>query len=602
MPCTSDDGSTSRLRRSNTHTPGGSFRAVDSVGALLLLTPFTLLGRRRQRSRGLVTISSLALLLATTPGASAEAPPSPPPMLPSAVCTTPGGYCLLSSGICSSASLVITTVSECEAAAVALELSDTTATLENQRVYLPPPPPSPPPRSLSPSPPAPSPPSPPPSLPPLPPPSLPPPSPPLCWKFENQFENQFNGTRHSLEEQQIISADQQTIGTRCGAGSIGSLCGGIAMGSDFSLESAAANSMLATAQSLSMVALYPIFTAPKVRAPVAHAPASLHAQRFPRRATLARTAGTPHAKQPPRVLLGAPHPAPPRLALQRAPTPPRLPLHPHHVPRSNPRSHVTLTPRHTLPPCTAQRSGDEPTPRPSKKTLASLAHELFETITFHSHRLLVRGKQPKKVSEARERRALTQASAAGFIPSAVEPALKATPEGSSASHPGVGGLSASPSSASPPSVRPCSTGKRLQGSPCTSLPVGPEGGLEGGPEGGFASQRSERRSCKFEERKPVLNGTELCEVQANKKTAFVSTPYPIFTGPKVRAPVASAPASLHNAPYHWHRLPRPLPLAPPPTPPTTGIASATTGTASATTGTASQGPLPLAPPPLPRSC
>ena len=377
---------------------------VSSTTVRRLLTPFTLLGRRRQRSRGLVTIASLALLLATTPGASAEAPPSPPPMLPSAVCTTPGGYCLLSSGICSSASLVITTVSECEAAAVALELSDTTATLENQRVYLPPPPPSPPPRSLSPSP--------------------PPPSPP------------------------------------------------------------------------------------------------------------------------------------------------------------------------------PQRSGDEPTPRPSKKTLASLAHELFETITFHSHRLLVRGKQPKKVSEARERRALTQASAAGFIPSAVEPALKATPEGSSASHPGVGGLSASPSSASPPSVRPCSTGKRLQGSPCTSLPVGPEGG----PEGGFASQRSERRSCKFEERKPVLNGTELCEVQANKKTAFVSTPYPIFTGPKVRAPVASAPASLHNAPYHWHRLPRPLPLAPPPTPPTTGIASATTGTASATTGTASQGPLPLAPPPLPRSC
>ena len=317
---------------------------VSSTTVRRLLTPFTLLGRRRQRSRGLVTISSLTLLLATTPGASAEAPPSPPPMLPSAVCTTPGGYCLLSSGICSSASLVITTVSECEATAVALELSDTTATLENQRVYLPPPPPSPPPRSLSPSPPAPSPPSPPPSLPPLPPPSLPPPSPPLCWKFENQFENQFNGTRHSLEEQQIISADQQTIGTRCGAGSIGSLCGGIAMGSDFSLESAAANSMLATAQSLSMVALYPIFTAPKVRAPVAHAPASLHAQRFPRRATLARTAGTPHAKQPPRVLLGAPHPAPPRLALQRAPTPPRLPLHPHHVPRSNPRSHVTLTP------------------------------------------------------------------------------------------------------------------------------------------------------------------------------------------------------------------------------------------------------------------
>ena len=157
---------------------------VSSTTVRRLLTPFTLLGRRRQRSRGLVTISSLALLLATTPGASAEAPPSPPPMLPSAVCTTPGGYCLLSSGICSSASLVITTVSECEAAAVALELSDTTATLENQRVYLPPPPPSPPPRSLSPSPPAPSPPSPPPSLPPLPPPSLPPPSPPLCWKFD----------------------------------------------------------------------------------------------------------------------------------------------------------------------------------------------------------------------------------------------------------------------------------------------------------------------------------------------------------------------------------------------------------------------------------
>ena len=110
----------------------------------------------------------------------------------------------------------------------------------------------------------------------------------------------------------------------------------------------------------------------------------------------------------------------------------------------------------------------------------------------------------------------------------------AAPEGSSASHPAVGGLSASPSSAPPPHVHPRSTGKRLQGSPCTSLPVGPEGG----PEGGFASQRSERRSCKFEERKPVLNGTELFEVQANKKTAFVSTPYPIFTGPKVRAPVA----------------------------------------------------------------
>ena len=38
----------------------------------------------------------------------------------------------------------------------------------------------------------------------------------------------------------------------------------------------------------------------------------------------------------------------------------------------------------------------------------------------------------------------------------------------------------------------------------------------------------------------MLNGTELSEVQAVKKTAFASTLYPIITGSKVRASVAHA--------------------------------------------------------------
>ena len=36
----------------------------------------------------------------------------------------------------------------------------------------------------------------------------------------------------------------------------------------------------------------------------------------------------------------------------------------------------------------------------------------------------------------------------------------------------------------------------------------------------------------------MLNGTELSEVQAVKKTAFASTLYPVITGPKARASVA----------------------------------------------------------------
>ena len=119
----------------------------------------------------------------------------------------------------------------------------------------------------------------------------------------------------------------------------------------------------------------------------------------------------------------------------------------------------------------------------------------------------------------------------------------AAPEGSSASHPAVGGLSASPSSAPPPHVHPRSTGKRLQGSPCTSLPVD--------PEGGFTSQRSERRSRKSEEQTPVLNGTELSEAQASKETAFESTLCPISTGPKVHAPVTRV--RLHRCTHSGSR-------------------------------------------------
>ena len=53
---------------------------------------------------------------------------------------------------------------------------------------------------------------------------------------------------------------------------------------------------------------------------------------------------------------------------------------------------------------------------------------------------------------------------------------------------------------------------------------------------GLACQRSERRSCKPGEQTPVLNGTELSEVQASMKTAFVSTLYPICTAPRFSLP------------------------------------------------------------------